>query len=168
VDIVKGSTTDVTLHNATEATSTYPPGDVRNDPIGPVNKFINWIFMGKKPRLLRRLVGMFFHIELPALAYPVRMAHPFGIVVNGGARLGRNVTIYQHVTIGSKRVGRNAGVARIGDDVVIFPNPVIVGAVSIGEGAVIAPGAVVIDDVPTGATAAGNPARIIDRRADKS
>ena len=128
------SKTDGTLYDPTDASSTFPAGDVRNDPIGPVNKFINWVFMGKKPRLLRWLVDIFFHIELPVLLYPVRMAHPFGIVVIGGARLGPNVTIFQHVTIGPKRLGRNASVASIGDDVVIFPNAVIVGAVSIGGG----------------------------------
>ena len=150
------------------AISTFPVGDVRNDPIGTVNKLINWAFMGKKPRLLRRLIGLIFHIELPALLHPLRMAHPFGIVVNSGARLGRNVTIFQNVTIGSKRLGRNAGVAIVGDDVVIFPNAVIVGAVLIGGRAVIAPGAVVINDVPAGATVAGNPARVIERKVNKS
>lgn len=132
MDSVKRSTSNSTLRDAANAISTYPPSDVRNDPVGPVNKVINWVFMGKKPRLLRRLVGMFFHIELPVLVYPLRMAHPFGIVVNSGARLGRNVTIFQHVTIDSKRLGRNAGIANIGNDVVIFPNAVIVGSVSIG------------------------------------
>lgn len=112
----------------------FPAGDVRNDPIGPLNSFINWVFTGSKPRVLRRLVGLFFHIELPKLAHPVRMAHPFGIVVNGGATLGRNVTIFQHVTIGSKRSGRNAGVATVGDDVVIYPNAVVVGGIAIGGG----------------------------------
>ncbi len=145
----------------TYAISKFPFGDVRNDPIGPVNKFINWVFMGKKLRLLRRVVGIFFHIELPILVYPLRMSHPFGIVVNSGVLLGCNVTIFQHVTIGSKRLGRKAGVPKIGNDVVIFPNAVIIGSVSIGGGAVIAPGAVVINDVQAGAIVAGNPAKII-------
>lgn len=164
---MNGSKTDNTLGVTAETIKIFPTGDVRNDQIGPLNRFINWVFMGKKPRLLRRLVGMFFHIELPVLVYPLRMAHPFGIVVNGGARFGRNVTIFQHVTIGSKRLGRNAGVASIANDVVIFPNAVIVGAINIGMGAVIAPGAVVIDDVPAGAIVAGNPAKIINPKIDK-
>ncbi len=65
----------------------FPAGDVRNDPIGPINKCINWVFMGKKPRLLRRLVGIIFHIELPTLVHHFRMPHPFGIIVNSGALL---------------------------------------------------------------------------------
>lgn len=145
--------------------SKFPDGDVRNDPIGPVNKLINWTFIGEKPRLFCRLVGLFFHIELPRLEHPIRIPHPFGIIINSGAKLGRNVTVFQHVTIGSKRLGRNSGVATIGDNVVIFPNAVIVGGITIG-GAVIAPGSVVIESVPAGATVAGNPARVISSKAE--
>lgn len=141
----------------------YPSEDVRNDPIGPVNKLVNWTFSGKRPRWLRRLIGIVFHIELPSLVHPLRMAHPYGIVVNGGAQLGKNVTIFQGVTIGSKRGGSKSGVPAVGDNVVIFPNAVIVGGITIGEGATIAPGAIVINDVPRGATVAGNPARVIKR-----
>lgn len=141
----------------------FPKGDVRNDPLGPVNKLINWVNTGRKPRLIRRFISIVFHVELPNLVYPLRMAHPYGIVVNGSTKLGKNVTIFQHVTIGSKRLGLKAGAPTIGDDVVIFPNAVIVGAVHIGGGAVLAPGCVVIDDVPAGATVVGNPARIIKR-----
>ena len=139
----------------------------RNDQIGPVNKLLNWVFMGKKSRIVRRLVGIIFHIEPPSLVYPLCLPHPFGIIVNDRAKLGRNVKIFQHVTIGNKPFGRNSGVATIGDDVVIYPNAVLVGGILIGAGAVIAPGSVVIADVPAGATVAGNPARIISPRAEK-
>jgi len=135
--------------------------DVRNDPIGPVNKFICWIYSGNRPRVLRRLVSIVFHIELPVLRHPVRMAHPYGIIITGNATLGRNVTVFQGVTIGSKRLGKRAGSPTIEDDVCIFPNAVIVGNITIGAGATIAPGAVVFDDVPAGATVVGNPAHLL-------
>lgn len=135
--------------------------DVRNDPIGLVNRIICWAFTGRKPSALRRIVSTIFHVELPILSSPVRMAHPYGIIVNGRATLGRDVTLFQGVTIGSKRQGRRQGVPTIGDRVVIYPNAVIVGQVTIGDGATIGPGAVVTDDVPAGATAVGNPARIL-------
>lgn len=135
--------------------------DVRNDPIGTVNKIIIWIFSGKKPNFVRRLLGFIFHIELPCLNDSLRIPHPYGIVVNSRVRFGKNVTIFQHVTIGSKRYGKNSGVPYIGDDVVIYPNAVVVGGITIGNGAVIAPGAVVVNDVPAGATVVGNPAKVI-------
>jgi acetyltransferase-like isoleucine patch superfamily enzyme len=42
----------------------------------------------------------------------------------------------------------------------------VLGGVTIGEGAVVAAGSVVTSDIPAGAVAAGNPARLIRRRAD--
>lgn len=101
--------------------------DVRSDPLGGMNKLINWVFTGKKPSIFRKLVGLVLHIELPALQNPVRIAHPFGITINPGVRIGKNVTLFQCVTIGSKRHGRNAGVPIIEDNVVLYPNAVVVG-----------------------------------------
>lgn len=133
--------------------------DVRNDPIGSVNRFICWVFRGRRPRVLRRCVSIVFHMELPVLRYAVRLPHPYAIVITGNATIGRNVTVFQGVTIGSKRSGRRAGAPVIEDDVCIFPNAVVVGQVTVGAGAVIGPCSVVVDDVPAGATVVGNPAR---------
>ena len=135
--------------------------DVRLDPIGPVNRFIIWAFTGKKPRVLRRIVSIIFHVELPVLQSPLRMTHPYGIIVSGDVVLGKNVTVFQGVTIGSKRDGKKAGSPIIEDDVCIFPNAVLIGRITVGRGAVVAPGSIVIDDVPAGATVAGNPAKVI-------
>lgn len=145
-------------------TSDFDSRDIRYDPRGTVNKLINWVFTGRKPKLLRRAMGLLLHIELPVLEHPLRVPHPFGITVNPGARIGRNVTTFQCVTLGSKRHGRKAGVPTICDDVVVYPNAVVVGGVVIGAGATIGPGAVVISDVPSGATVVGNPARIVSSR----
>jgi acetyltransferase-like isoleucine patch superfamily enzyme len=53
---------------------------------------------------------------------------------------------------------------KIGRDVWIGANAVILGGVTIGDGAVVAAGAVVTKDVELGAIVAGNPARLIRRR----
>jgi acetyltransferase-like isoleucine patch superfamily enzyme len=57
------------------------------------------------------------------------------------------------------------GPAKIGRDVWIGANAVILGGVTIGDGAVIAAGAVVNRDVEAGAVVAGVPAREVRRRA---
>lgn len=74
--------------------------DVRDDLIGSINRFLNWVFRGRKPRFMRRLISIIFHIELPVLR------PPFNIIVNGRVHIGHNVTLYQGVTIGSKRTGK--------------------------------------------------------------
>jgi len=100
------------------------------------------------------------HLHLDASIGPgLKLPHPTGVVIGAGARIGERVTIYQHVTVGRAR--REASFPAIGDDVVIFPNAVVVGGISVGARAVIGAGAVVIGDVPEGAVVAGNPARVV-------
>jgi serine O-acetyltransferase len=100
------------------------------------------------------------HLHLDSIIGPgLKLPHPAGVVIGAGARIGERVTIYQHVTVGRAR--REASFPVIGDDVVIFPNAVVVGGISVGARAVIGAGAVVIADVPEGAVVAGNPARVV-------
>jgi acetyltransferase-like isoleucine patch superfamily enzyme len=53
---------------------------------------------------------------------------------------------------------------KIGRDVWIGANAVILGGVTIGDGAVVAAGAVVTKDVEAGTIVAGNPARLLRKR----
>ena len=53
---------------------------------------------------------------------------------------------------------------KIGRDVWIGANAVILGGVTIGDGAVVAAGAVVTKDVEAGAIVAGVPARLLRKR----
>jgi len=57
------------------------------------------------------------------------------------------------------------GKVAIGDDVFIGLNVLIVQPVRIGNGAIIAAGSVVTSDIEDGAIVAGNPARLVRRRA---
>lgn len=80
----------------------------------------------------------------PGLVLP----HAVGVVMGEGVRLGRGVTVYQHVTLG--RSVRTGGYPSVDDGVVIYPQAVIIGAVHIGAAAAIGAGAVVHRDVPAG------------------
>ncbi len=100
---------------------------------------------------------------LAAIDGPPKFPHkPTGVFIAPQARLGRNVTIYQQVTIGrNETIGsRGFGSPTIGDDVYIGAGAKIIGNVTIGAGAKIGAGAVVVHDVPAGATAI-SPAAII-------
>lgn len=100
------------------------------------------------------------HLHLDAEIGPgLKLPHPSGIVIGAGARLGRGVTLYQHVTLGRGR--REDRYPTIGDGTVVFPNAVIVGGYAIGRHAVVGAGAIVMTDVPDDATVAGHPAQII-------
>lgn len=84
-----------------------------------------------------------------------------GSVVSPTAIIGKNVSLRQNTTIGSKGFLGAEKSPIIGDNVVIGPNVCIIGDICVGDNAVIGAGAVVVKDVPAGAVVAGNPARIL-------
>lgn len=85
--------------------------------------------------------------------------HPYGIVV-GVCRVGRDVTILQNVTIGTRTPG-DVGRADIADGAYLAAGAVIIGPIRIGTDSRIAANAVVLHDVADRSTAAGVPARIV-------
>ncbi len=87
-----------------------------------------------------------------------------GIVLNASAVLGRDVVLYQQVTVGVDPFAKGTyRSGRIGDRVVIGAGAKVIGDVTIGDDAVIGTNAVVVADVPACATAVGVPARTIER-----
>lgn len=66
----------------------------------------------------------------------------------------------------SCHVSKNGGITRIGNDVWIGDNSIILGGVTVGDGAVIAAGSVVTKDVPDYAIVGGAPAKLIRYRFD--
>lgn len=85
-----------------------------------------------------------------------------GIVIAQNVEIGRNVTIFQHVTIAESNKKKTT---KIDDDVMIGAGAVIMNNVHIHKKAKIGANAVVVCDVPEGATAVGSPARIIIKNA---
>jgi serine O-acetyltransferase len=127
-------------------------------------------------RFIRMLVKL-YGIDLPRSvdASTLRLPHgSVGLVVHESTTLGRDVKVFQGVTLGrsdqylSRDRLRSGGGIVIGDDVVIGAGAVVLfrsgETVTIGERAVIGANAVVTADVPPGEIWAGNPARKIRDR----
>lgn len=94
------------------------------------------------------------------------LTHGWGLVVNQGAVIGRNVTLFHGVTLGQRdRIApdgtRLTEYPVIEDDVWVGPNAIIVGGVTIGRGSRVAGGAFVTESVPAYSVVAGNPAAIV-------
>ena len=66
--------------------------------------------------------------------------------------------------LGHEKEAQTKGAIKVGDDVWLGHNAVIMSGVDIGQGAVVAAGAVVTRDIPPYAIVAGNPARIVKYR----
>jgi serine O-acetyltransferase len=123
---------------------------------------------------LAKLVSLFnfvlFGMEVPpglAIGPGLVIPHTQGIIIGAGY-IGRDVTIYQQVTLGAKLADFDFDPARrphVGDRVVITAGAKVLGPVRLGEGAIIGANAVVVRDVPPNTIAVGIPARILERSA---
>jgi serine O-acetyltransferase len=92
--------------------------------------------------------------------------HGWGIVISSGAKIGKNVTLFQGVTIGRRdrldaQGRRTTEFPIIEDSVCVGPHAIIVGGVTIGRGSRISPGSVIVESIPAQSVAQGNPALIV-------
>jgi len=89
--------------------------------------------------------------------------HLNGIIISYYAKIGKNCTILQQVTIAQDQEGK---AATIGDNVVIGAGAKILGGVTIGDNVRIGANAVVTKDIPSNSIAVGVPAKVISRSLD--
>lgn len=119
--------------------------------------------------VLHRMASASAGVDLPwrtRIGAGFRLFHGWSAVLNPGAVLGTNVSLFHGVTIGQgDRIAadgtRTTGYPVIEDDVWIGPHAVVVGGLTVGRGARIAAGAVVTKDVPPATMVAGNPAEVV-------
>lgn len=107
-----------------------------------------------------RLVETITGISLPKdveIGGGVRIWHFGNIFVNSGAKIGKNCTLRQGVTIGNRH--ENGPLPIIGDNVDFGAYAQVLGGVRIGNNAKIAAMSVVLHDVEDNVTVAGIPAK---------
>ena len=87
--------------------------------------------------------------------------HGTGIVIGETAEIGKNVTLYQGVTLGG--TGKETGKRHptIGNNVVIATGAKVLGSFKVGDHAKIGAGSVVLKEVPPYATVVGIPGRVV-------
>lgn len=87
--------------------------------------------------------------------------HATGVVIGETAVIGKNCTFLHGITLGA--TGKQSGDRhpKIGDNVFIGCNVMVLGNITIGNGSKIGAGSIVLKSIPAGATAVGNPARIL-------
>jgi len=95
--------------------------------------------------------------------------HGAGVVVGETAEIGRDVTLYQGVTLGGTGFATGKRHPTVEDNVTIGSGAKLLGPITIGHGAKIGANTVVIHDVPPNSTVVGNPGhpvRIDGRRPE--
>ena len=105
-------------------------------------------------------------IDLPCevtLGRRFRIDHFGGIIISGDAVFGDDCIIRNGVTVGLKHTGQR-GSPILGDRVDIGAGAKILGPIRIGNDVIIGANAVVLTDVPPNSLAVGVPARVLPRR----
>jgi serine O-acetyltransferase len=117
-------------------------------------------------RVLKLVTQILTGIDLPCevrLGQRFRIEHFGDIIISGDAVFGDDVTIRNGVTIGLRRTGVR-GAPVIGSRVDIGAGAKILGAIRIGDDVAIGANAVVLTDVPANSIAVGVPATVRPRK----
>jgi serine O-acetyltransferase len=107
------------------------------------------------------LTGIELHCET-VIGRRFKIEHFGDIIISGDAVFGDDCLIRNGVTVGVRATGVR-GAPVFGDRVDVGAGAKILGAIKIGNDVVIGANAVVLEDVPDGCTAVGVPARIVAR-----
>ena len=114
--------------------------------------------------LLSYLNLVLFGIEISprcAIGPGIFFPHTSGTVI-GASKIGRNVTIFQGVTLGARQMDMYFDPAlrpEIGDYVVVGAGAKVLGGISLGDNVRVGANSVLLRSVPANATVAGIPAR---------
>ena len=117
-------------------------------------------------KVLKPICEILTGIELPCevtLGRRFRIDHFGGIIVSGDAVFGDDCVIRNGVTVGLKHTGHR-GAPILGHRVDIGAGAKILGPIRIGDDVLIGANAVVLTDVPSNSVAVGVPARVLRRK----
>ena len=91
----------------------------------------------------------------------VMIDHATGVVIGETAKIDKNVSIFQGVTLGGKGNERGDRHPKIQSGVSIYASSTVLGNITIGINSTIAAGSLVLKDVDPNTTVAGIPAKVL-------
>jgi serine O-acetyltransferase len=127
------------------------------------NKRIVWRLAPLVKRCNEMVTGVECHLKA-RIGEGLFIAHTQNIVIGEGVCIGKCVTLFNGVTLGSRQRGRDTGMQRypiLEDGVAVYSGAKVLGAVVLGVKAVVGANAVVLQNIPAGHVAVGVPARIL-------
>lgn len=119
-------------------------------------------------KFFRVVVQVLTGIELPCetiVGRRFRIDHFGGVIISGDAVFGDDCIVRNGVTVGLRKTGER-GAPVFGNRVDIGTGAVIIGPIRVGDDVAIGANAVVLSDVPSNSIAVGVPARIKPKSSD--
>ena len=120
-----------------------------------------WIFL---PRLISNFARFITGIEIhpgATISEGLFIDHGAGTVIGETVEIGKNVTLYQGVTLGGTGKEKGKRHQTIGDNVVVASGAKVLGSFTVGHNAKIGAGSVVLKEVPPYATVVGIPGKVV-------
>lgn len=105
-------------------------------------------------RVVFRHLSIKYGIQMPYyvdIQGGLKITHYNCIVINGKSKIGKNLDIRQGTTIGST----DKGAPKIGDNVYLGANSVIIGNITIGDNVIVGANSTVTQDIPNNCTVVG-------------
>lgn len=132
------------------------------------HRFLFWLRLCKSDFIIVRTIARFQRVRLTRkfglqisesceIGAGFDIPHCLPIVIHNNAKIGKNCTLHQFVTI----AGVDGKAPIIGNNCFIGAGAVLIGDIRIGNNVTIGANAVVLKDVPDNATVGGVPAHII-------
>ena len=126
-----------------------------------------WILL---PRMISNFCRFLTGIEIhpgATIGEGLFIDHGTGIVIGETAELGKNVTLYQGVTLGGTGKEKGKRHPTIGNNVVVASGAKVLGSFTVGDHAKIGAGSVVLKAVPAYATVVGIPGKVVVMRGKR-
>lgn len=92
--------------------------------------------------------------------------HGIGVVIGETTEIGDDVTLYQGVTLGGRKMKPGKRHPTLGNNVIVGAGAKILGPFTVGDNARIGSNAVVLEEVPRGATVVGIPGKVVSCHDD--
>lgn len=125
------------------------------------------IFLGIWQKLIEVLTGI--HLPYSAeIGTGLYISHFSHVILSSDVVMGCNCLLSQGVNIGVSGRGEQRGAPIIGDRVYFGANATVAGKIRIGNDVVIGANSLVVYDVPEACTVVGVPAQITVRQGDES
>ncbi|HVA38257.1 MAG TPA: serine O-acetyltransferase [Candidatus Dormibacteraeota bacterium] len=116
------------------------------------------------PRLLSQVTRFLTGIEIhpgATIGPGFFIDHGMGVVIGETTEIGRDVTLYQGVTLGGTSLQHGKRHPTLEDGVTVGVGASVLGAITVGANAKVGGGSVVVKDVPANSTVVGIPGRVV-------